>query len=198
MENSKDIYKSSRVSYIISATLEYFIAILTGTAYLAKIAGSIGISDGMIGVLSSFVALGCAFQIVSLAIRTDRPVKRMVTLINLANQLCFTLLYVIPVVDLPKNVKTGVFVILLLLGNVLLNIPFSPKVTWSRTLVADEKRGIFSASCEMTSLISGMIFTTVAGRIIDTFEANENQKGAFVVCAITLGVLTISHALCLT
>jgi MFS family permease len=197
MEQEKDIYKKSRVLYIISAALEYFIAILTGSAYLAKVASSIGISDGTIGVLISFVALGCAFQIVSLAMRTDKPVKRMVTLINLLNQLCFTFIYVIPVVDLPKNVKTCVFVVLLLAGNILLNVPFSPKVTWSRTLIADSKRGVFSAACEMTSLISGMIFTTVAGRVIDTFEANGNQKGAFTVCAITLFVLTVSHALCL-
>lgn len=197
MEQEKDVYKKSRVLYIISAALEYFIAILTGSAYLAKIATSIGINDGTVGVLSSFVSLGCAFQIVSLAMRTDKPVKRMVTLINLLNQLCFTLLYVIPVVNLPSNVKTACFVLLLLGGNVLLNIPFSPKVTWSRTLIADEKRGIFSASCEMTSLISGMIFTTVAGRVIDAFEARGNQGGAFTVCAITLLVLTISHSLCL-
>ena len=197
MEQSKDIYKKSRVLYIISAALEYFISILTGSAYLAKVAGYIGISDGTVGVLSSFVALGCAFQIVSLAMRTDKPVKRMVTLINLANQLCFTLLYVIPIVDLPKNIKTGIFILLLLSGNVLLNIPFSPKVTWSRTLIPDEKRGVFSAKCEMTSLISGMIFTTVAGRVIDTFEARGNQEEAFIVCGITLFVLTISHALCL-
>ena len=197
MDTKKDIYKTSRILYIISAALEYFIAILTGTAYLAKIAGSIGISDGTIGVLSSFVALGCAFQIVSLAMRTDKPVKRTVTIINLANQLCFTLLYVIPIVDMPKNFKTVIFVILLLSGNVLLNVPFSPKVIWSRTLIADEKRGVFSASCEMTSLIFGMIFTTVAGRVIDIFEEAGNQKGAFIVCAITLFVLSISHALCL-
>ena len=197
MEQEKDIYRKSRVLYIISAALEYFISILTGSAYLAKVAGSIGVSDGTAGVLSSFVALGCAFQIVSLAMRTDKPVKRTVTLINLANQLCFTLLYVIPVVDLPRNVKTAVFVILLLSGNVLINIPFSPKVTWSRTLIADEKRGVFSATCEMTSLISGMIFTTVAGRMIDAFEARGNQRGAFIACGITLSVLTISHALCL-
>ena len=197
MQDQKDIYKSSRILYIISAALEYFIAILTGSAYLAKVAGSIGLPDGTIGVLSSFVALGCTFQIVSLAMRTDKPVKRMVILINLANQLCFTFLYVIPVVELSKNVKTALFVILLLLGNVLLNIPFSPKVTWSRTLIADEKRGVFSASCEMTSLISGMIFTVAAGRVIDTFEEMGNQEGAFIVCGITLFVLTVSHALCL-
>jgi MFS family permease len=42
-----------------------------------------------------------------------------------------------------------------------------------------------------------MIFTTVAGRVIDTFEAKGNQNGAFIICGITLLVLTVSHALCL-
>jgi MFS family permease len=197
MEQNKDIYKKSRVLYIISATLEYFISILTGTAYLAKIAGSIGITDGAIGVLSSFTALGCAFQIVSLAMRTDKAVKPRALTINLINQLCFTLLYVIPVVNLPKNIKTLLFTALLLCGNVLLNIPFSLKATWSKSLVEDKKRGIFAASCEITSLVLGMIFTTVAGRMIDSFEENGNQAGAFTVCAVTLLVLTVSHALCL-
>jgi MFS family permease len=197
MEQNKDIYKKSRVLYIISATLEYFISILTGTAYLAKIAGSIGITDGAIGVLSSFTALGCAFQIVSLAMRTDKAVKPRALTINLINQLCFTLLYVIPVVNLPKNIKTLLFTALLLCGNVLLNVPFSLKATWSKSLVEDKRRGIFAASCEITSLVLGMIFTTVAGRMIDSFEESGNQVGAFTVCAVVLLVLTVSHALCL-
>ena len=197
MEEKKDVYRKSRVLYIISATLEYFISILTGTAYLAKIAGSIGITDGVIGVLSSFTALGCAFQIVSMAMRTDRAVKPRALTINLINQLCFTLLYVIPVVNLPKDMKTLLFISLLLCGNVLLNVPFSLKATWSKSLVEDKKRGIFAASCEITSLISGMVFSTVAGRMIDSFEAKGNQAGAFTVCAVTLLVLTVSHALCL-
>ena len=125
MEEKKDVYRKSRVLYIISATLEYFISILTGTAYLAKIAGSIGITDGVIGVLSSFTALGCAFQIVSMAMRTDRAVKPRALTINLINQLCFTLLYVIPVVNLPKDMKTLLFISLLLCGNVL-QIDFLP------------------------------------------------------------------------
>ncbi|MBR2346416.1 MAG: MFS transporter, partial [Clostridia bacterium] len=197
MNEDNKIYRKSRVLYIISAALEYFISILTGTAYLAKIAGSIGISDGTIGVLSSFTALGCAFQIVSLTIRTDKPVKPRVLTINLINQLCFTLLYVTPVLNLPKNIKTGLFTALLLIGNILLNIPFSLKATWSKSLVDEKKRGIFAANCEITSLVSGMIFTMLAGRLIDTFEEMGNQIGAFTVCSVVLLILTVSHALCI-
>lgn len=197
MNTKKDIYKPSRLFYIISAALEYFISILTGSAYLAKLAGYSGIPDGTVGVLTSFISLGCAFQIVSLAMRTDRPVKRMVILINLANQLCFSFLYVIPIINLPSGAKTAVFIILLLLGNILLNIPFSPKATWSRTLIDDSKRGAFSAKCEITSLVSGMLFTMIMGRIIDNMESKGRTEDAFVVCGITLFVLTALHALCL-
>lgn len=197
MKAQKDVYRSSRVLYIASATIEYFISILTGTAYLAKVASSIGISDGAIGVLSSFTALGCAFQIIALGMRPDRAVKPMALTVNLMNQLCFTLLYVIPVANLPKNTKTVLFTSLLLIGNILLNIPFSPKATWSKSLVDENRRGIFAASCEITSLVGGMIFTLLAGRMIDTFEEKGNQTGAFTVCAVVLFVLTVSHALCI-
>ena len=197
MNTTNDIYKKSRLFYIISAALEYFISILTGSAYLAKLAGHIGISDGTVGVLTSFISLGCAFQIVSLAIRADRSVKRMVILINLANQLCFSFLYVIPIVDLPQNAKTGIFIILLLMGNILLNIPFSPKATWSRALIDDNKRGAFSAKCEIISLISGMLFTMTMGRVIDGLEAKGREADAFIVCGITLFTLTALHAICL-
>lgn len=197
MNTPKDIYKPSRIFYIIAATLEYFIAILTGSAYLAKLAGYSGIPDGTVGVLTSFISLGCAFQIVSLAMRTDRSVKRMVILINLLNQLCFSFLYVIPVTDIPPNAKTAIFIILLLMGNILLNIPFAPKATWSRTLIDDSKRGAFSAKCEITSLVSGMLFTMIMGRVIDSLESKGRTEEAFIVCGITLFVLTALHALCL-
>ena len=197
MQIEKDIYKPSRVFYIISAALEYFISILTGTTYLAKLAGSIGISDSTVGVLSSFVALGCGFQIIALLFNSDKPVKSMVLIMNLINQLCFTLLYTVPLFSFSANTKTAIFICLLLAGNILLNISFSPKVTWSRTIIDDSKRGIFSAKCEITSLISGMVFTVIMGRLIDYFDALGKQKTAFIICAIALFVITVSHAICI-
>ena len=48
-ETNKDIYKTSRVLYIIEAALEYFISLVVTGAYLAKLAESIGISDALTG-----------------------------------------------------------------------------------------------------------------------------------------------------
>ena len=51
----KDIYKTSRNLYIVEAALEYFIAIIVGGAFLAKVSTSLGISDSLTGIISSFV-----------------------------------------------------------------------------------------------------------------------------------------------
>jgi Na+/melibiose symporter-like transporter len=83
------------------------------------------------------------------------------------------------------------------MGNILLNIPFAPKATWSRALIDDSKRGAFSAKCEITSLVSGMLFTMIMGRVIDSLESKGRTEDAFIVCGITLFVLTALHALCL-
>ena len=82
LEKQKDIYKTSRVLYIIEAALEYFIALMMIGAYLAKLTEAIGISDAVTGILSAFVSLGFGFQVVALFLANKRPVKRWVTLLH--------------------------------------------------------------------------------------------------------------------
>lgn len=192
-----DVYRSSRIYYIIAAAAEYFISILVGTTYLAKLAASIGLDDGTIGVITSFLALGCGFQIVALFFPSNMRAKRPVIIINIFNQLCFTLLYIIPLFEIPSEIRSGLFIILLLLGNILLNIAFTPKVIWSRGLVDDDKRGRFSATCEIVSLVSGMVFTMSMGALIDALEAEGSLTLAFVICGAMLAVLTALHTVLL-
>ena len=56
-------YKRSRGAYIAQCTFEYFISTLVTDAYLAKMLSHQGISDGMIGIISSFVSLAFLFQL---------------------------------------------------------------------------------------------------------------------------------------
>ena len=62
----KDVYKFSRLMYILEAAFEYFISLLVTGTYLAKITSSLGISDSLTGILTAFVSLGCGFQIIAL------------------------------------------------------------------------------------------------------------------------------------
>ena len=92
---TKDKYRSSRILYIIEATLEYFISLMVSGAYLAKITSSIGLSDSLTGILSSIISLGCGFQIVAIFLANKQPVKRWVTILHSINQLAFALIYIV-------------------------------------------------------------------------------------------------------
>jgi MFS family permease len=191
--NNYDKYKSSRTLYIIEAAIEYFISILVGTTYLAKMTISIGISDGVTGILSSFISLGFGFQIFSLFIANKRPIKRIVIILHLINELAFAFLYLVPVVPVSKTVKVAIFVSLLLMAEMVKNILYSPKMTWLMGLVPNSERGLFTAKKEIVSLTSGMIISFLMGALIDFFEEKGEMNNAFITGAITMLLLTALH-----
>ena len=194
MEESKDIYKTSRILYILEATFEYFISMLVMGAYLAKITSSIGISDTLTGILTSFVSLGCGFQIIAIFLANKRPVKRWVTILHSINQLAFALIYLVPFIKLTKVAKIVLFIAFLLIGHIINNVVNSSKINWFMSLVDDNKRGCFTANKEMVSLIGGMVFSFAMGAIIDHFEAIGNQNGVFIVCGLSVFGLMLLHS----
>ena len=54
--------------YIFEAALEYLISILVTGSFLATITKELGVSDGLTGILSSVISLGCLFQLLSLSV----------------------------------------------------------------------------------------------------------------------------------
>ena len=193
----KDKYRLSRFLYILEATFEYFISILITGAYLAKITSAIGLSDTVTGLLTSFVSLGCGFQILAIFLANKRPVKRWVTVWHTINQLFFALIYLVPIIELSQEIKTVLFIAFLLLGHIINNVVNSPKINWFMSLVDDHKRGSFTANKEMVSLIGGMVFSFVMGTVIDRFEENGDLNGAFIVCGISVFVLMVLHSITL-
>ena len=63
-------YRRSRRADVAQCTFEYFITLLVSDAFLAKLLSSIGISDSLIGIISSFLSLAFIFQLLSLFVTT--------------------------------------------------------------------------------------------------------------------------------
>ena len=183
--------------YIIEAALEYFISILSHGVYLAKITKAIGMKDSTTALLASSVSLGVGFQIIALFISQRGSTKRWVTPVHILNQLLFTFMYVVPLFDMSSNTKTLLICVFLIGGTAISNVAFSPKIGWLMGLVDENKRGKFTAIKEMVSLTSGILFTLVMGRVVDSFEASGNMNGAFITCGITMLGLTLLHTLTL-
>lgn len=188
----------SRICYIIEAALEYFISIMVTGAYLARITSSLGFSDSLTGILSSFVSLGCVFQLGAIRLfGKTRRVKRPILLCHIFNQALFSLVYLTPVLPLSGGAKTALFLICFCSAFVISNLITPPKVNWLMGLVDDRARGVFTARKEIVSLLGGMTFTYLTGTVIDALEAAGNVRMTFILGSVTVFVLMLLHTLSL-
>lgn len=189
--------RRSRIAYIAEAALEYFISIMISGAYLAKLTSYLGFSDSLTAVLTSFVALGCSFQLCSIFFFRNGSVKRKVTALHILNQVLFMMIYLVPFFSCGKTLKIFLFIVFLMSGYFFSNVIHSPKTIWCMSLVEDGKRGIFTSLKEMVSLIFGMLFNLLMGAVIDRFEAEGNIRIAFILAAATIFILMIAHTVAL-
>ncbi len=194
MQSSKtDKYASSRFLYIIEAALEYFISIAVGGVYLAEITKHIGISDAITGIITAFVSLGCGFQIIALFLAHKKPVKKWVTVGHIVSQTLFALMYFVPLLDASKSTKTILLIATLFVAQIIHNVINPPKINWCMSLVDDKKRGSFTASKEIVSLIGGMLFSYGLGALMDHLAS----KTMFIVGGVILFALLGLHTLTL-
>lgn len=181
-------YKRSRAAYSIQCTIEYFVNILISDAFLAKLLTYMGISDALIGIISSFITIAFLFQLFSvLLVNRIKNTKRASILFSTTSQLFFMCIYIIPLLSISKTSKTA-FAIFFILGAYFANYFITSVLfKWANSFVSPVKRAVFSAKKEMISLASGMVFTLLAGRLIDFFEAsNQLDTGFFIIACIIL------------
>ena len=190
----KTKYNKNQILYIIEATLEYFIDILVGGAYLATLTTKLGFSSGLTGILTSIISLGGLFQLGSMFIRRQR-LKRFVIWFSVLNQLLFTALYVVPFFDFSPTLKRVIFVIFIIASYIIYNVTHPKKINWMMTHVDDGIRGRFTANKEIVSLLGGIGFTFLMGNVVDYFEKKGNIETSFIVCGITIFVLMVGHTL---
>lgn len=195
MENdTQTAIARGRRLYILEAALEHLISTLVTGSFLATLTGALGFSDSLTGILSSVISLGCLFQLLALSVRRQR-VKGFVLTLSVLNQLLFMLLYVVPLTPLPQGVQTALFVALIVGAYLLYNLAASRKTNWLMGLVEDKQRGRFTASKEIFSLISGMVFSFVMGRVTDSFAEAGQIRTAFILSAGVIFLLMVFHSL---
>ena len=193
----EDQYRTSRVCYIVEAAAEYFISIMITGTFLAKLTQTLGFSDSLTALLTSFVSLGCSVQIIAIAFFRSGKVKTRVTIAHMLNQLFFMMVYLIPFIPLGIEGKTVLFAALLLGGYFISNLIAAPKINWFMSLIDDKKRGVFTSLVQTISLVGGMVFQLVMGNLIDRYEARGELKTALILCAVVIFVLMVIHSVSL-
>ena len=187
-------YKRSRFGYISTCLFRHLTSIMVSDAFLASLLAELGISDYMIGIISSFITLAFLFQLTTVFfLHKVRNVKRTVITFYCLAQVMFTCLFLIPVLKTGSLVNTVLVVLFILLGYALDYSVLSVHLKWGLSFVDEGHRGRFSATNEMVSLLVGVVVTLAAGLIVDWFGARNNTTGGFLfiaACVFGFSLLT--------
>jgi len=194
--NPKNCAKD-RLCYILEETFNYLITILLSGSYLAKVTSTLGFSDGLTAILSTINTLGCSMQLLSVAFFRKGTYKRRISGMFMMSQLLFTLLYIVPFIQTPHNLRAVLFITFILLGQILLNAVLTPRTNWYMSFVSNGERGVFTARKEAFSLVCGILFQFGMSAMIDYWEAKGNVRVSLVICALVIFMLSAGHTLSL-
>ncbi len=195
--NTKDKYGVSRVLYWFEAAFAYFIDILAGGAFLAKLTSEIGISDSMTAILTSLTSLAGIAQLFSIYLSHKAPYKRFVIPVMIGAELIYASLYLIPFLNMSAELMSLLFFAAMLTAKLLINVVSPLKTTWFMNLVPIADRGSYTAVLQVVSLISGAAVSFGAGYLIDSFQANGNLTGAFITLSVSILAFTVANFLTL-
>ena len=191
--NSKD-YKRSRMAYIVQAAVEYFITLCMTDAFLASLLSHVGMSDSLIGVISSFISLAFLFQLLSIfLVKKITNIKKTVIVFNCVSQLLFLFIYIVPFIPWSVEIKTVVIILSILFAYLMNYTVISIYFKWANSFVEPENRAKYSATKETVSLVGGIVFTLVIGYIIDYFADIGNIEGGFLFIAASILILNICN-----
>ena len=185
-------YKHSRVAYVGQETCNYFINLLLVDAYLATLLSHLGINDAIIGIIASLVSFAFLFQLLAIFMMAHlKNTKRSVLILDTLSNFVFLSMYLIPFFKASRGVKTVIVIVCILLGYLCKYMIQSLIFRWANTYVAPNKRGEFSAIKEMISLIGGIVFTLIVGRIIDHYESINQIRGGFLFIAAAMLIINV-------
>ncbi|MBO5274314.1 MAG: hypothetical protein J6I45_06855 [Clostridia bacterium] len=191
-------YKRSRAAYCMECAAEYFVSLLVTETFLAKLLTAIGLSDDVIGIISSLISLSFLFQLAAVfVVKRIKNTKRFSILFHTAGNLLFMSLYLIPFLPFAAPYRQPLVIACILaayFGNYFVTTII---YRWGNSFVEHSRRGRFSAGKEMISLISGMVVTVSLGYAMDAFEAADNLHGGFIFSAAAILIFSICDLICL-
>ena len=187
-------YKRSRKAYMLECTFEYLVMLLVGDAFLATLLTHIGVSDALIGMISSFVSFAFLFQFLSIFIvKKLTNVKLASIVLNCLSLVLFMCAYIVPFLPFAREVKIVTVTACILLAYVSNYIINGVLFKWANSFVSPNTRASYSATKESISLISGIVFSLVIGYIIDAYAAVDNVEGGFIFITVSMLVLNICN-----
>lgn len=185
-------FRRSRNAYTVQCAVEHMVYLMVTDAFLAKLLKHIGLSDAIIGVISSLISFAFLVQLLAiLLMRHMKNVKRTVVITDMLSMLLYMSTYLIPFLKVSGRFRTVLVFVCVLGGAVMRYLTMNMYYRWANSYVHPYKRASFSAVKEMISLGCGILLSLGVGFLVDRFEAAGNLKASFLLIALVIFTLSV-------
>ncbi len=191
-------YVRSRWAYTLECAFEYFVALMVADAFLANLLSYMGLTDAVIGVISSLVSLAFLFQLAAIfVVQRITNVKKIAVTVHIIGQMFFLLLYLLPFAHIPAPLRTAAVMCCVLMGYFGNYLVVSVIFKWGNSYVDPDTRAGFAGTKEMISLLAGMVVSLSVGWAVDRFVAAGDTAGGFLFIACMMLIFNLGDFICL-
>lgn len=190
-----DPYKANRIAYYAKCAFEYFISLTVSGAILTRLLLVLGVSDALTGVISALTTFATGIQFMTTSfMRRRKSIRATVITVCTLHQVAQAAMFLLPFLPVHHTLRVVLFVALFLVPTVIKNLTGSAIYNMYIVYVDPLKRGSFSATNSMVSLIIGMIYNYVMSWMVDYFDANGKLHVSLLLCAAVILFWTVCHA----
>lgn len=185
--------KRSRTSYSAWCAIDYCIALMVSGVYLVKLFRHIGLSDALIGVVSSITSLAFLFQLLSIPlVRYIKDTRKTTIFLVTISEVMYFGIYFVPFMPVGRTVQTILVILLLLFAYIIKTMISGIYFKWAYSFVSPDGRGIYSATKEIISLVSGIVYMLAIAYVVDLYVEGGNLTGSFLFLGIMVGILNVA------
>lgn len=191
---SENDYKKSRNYYIVGDTAAQTIAQLSGGTFLVALMEVLGISDGNMGIISSFATFAGLTQLLSIKLSAILTKNKLFVCVTALQKLWLSFIFFIPLLNLSTTAARILMIVCYCFVQVCAQLGSPATVDWIANLVPAKLRGSYFALKDSIAVFFMVSVMLVMGIVVDKMkQTNINQ--ALVLLGIIIAILGVINVM---
>jgi len=175
-------YVRTRRGYYAECAFTYLLGLTIADAFLAKYLHNMGMTDAVIGIISSVASFSYLFAVVEVGLNSHvHSLKKATIWSRTLKNVLLLPLYFIPFFSIDKEIKIILIVICLIGSNIAGHIGSDFYMKWVNYFVDHKTRASYFVGNNSISMFASIVYLLLCGYIVDHFEEVDKIETAYLI-----------------
>lgn len=183
-------YKKSRICYTMGDSMSQTIAQLSGGTFLVMLMEALGISDGNMGIISSFACFAAVMQLASIWLSGKMKKNKLLVCLMAFQRIWLAFIFFIPLLHMEQTAAKGLMTGCYCFAQLAVQLGNPASVDWIASLTPERVRGRYFAIKDAAAVLVIIISTLIMGVVVD-YARLANPSVGFVAVGAVIGVMVL-------